>query len=708
MDELLDDFLTETGESLAALDTALVRLEQAPDDAETLARIFRLVHTIKGTCGFMGLPRLERVAHAAETVLGRVRDGELAVGADLVSVVLAALDRIRAIVAGIAATRAEPEGDDTALIAALEQAAEGGTPRPALPAADAPAAPPQAEAAVVVGTQTIRVAVDVLESLMTLVGELVLTRNQLLQIARAQGGTEALTPLAGPLQRLSQITADLQDGVMKTRMQPVGHAWSALPRLVRDLARDLGKRVELDLHGAETELDRQVLELIKDPLTHMVRNCADHGLEPPEERRRAGKPEVGRIALRAFHEGGHIVLTIGDDGRGLPTERIRAKALALGLGSEAALAEMDARAVQRFIFHPGFSTASQVTAVSGRGVGMDVVKTNIERIGGTVELDSVEGRHTRFTIKIPLTLAIVPALIVQAGGMRFALPQIGVVELVRARNAGEAEGEATQAGAVMTRVGGVPLLRLRERLLPLADLAGLLRLTPDRDDAADTSDASTVVVVRVGADLLGIVVERAFDTEEIVVKPVAPILRDLTMFSGNTILGDGAVIMILDPNAIARAVGMGRGAASVQGETATAEEAGARAARRTTMLLFRAAEDALMAVPLAHVARLERLDPARIERSGGAPVTQYRGRLLPLVPLADMQAEAGDGTQPMLVIGEGAAAVGLLVREIVDVVEQEVRIERAGLRPGLLGSAVIAGRAADVIETEHFLARSAA
>ena len=407
MDDLLTDFLTETSENLAELDTALVRLERTPDDDQTLSLIFRLVHTIKGTCGFLGLPRLERVAHAAENVLGRVRDKQLVVTPEAITTVLAALDCIKAILGALAATAREPAGDDSVLIAALAETAEGRTPQAAqqppdssptaepiaavygtgagnevtkgpagqpspvdLPAVEAPVAEASA------GPQTIRVGVDVLEDLMTLVSELVLTRNQLLQLARThEAENNDTSGFTVPLQRLSHITSDLQEGVMKTRMQPIGNAWQKLPRLVRDLARDVDKRIELVMRGADTELERQVLELIKDPLTHMVRNSGDHGLERPEVRRAAGKPETGRITLNAYHEGGHIIIEVADDGTGLHVDRIRAKILSKGLATEAELAAMSGADIQRFIFHAGFSTAGQVTAVSGRGVGMDVVKT---------------------------------------------------------------------------------------------------------------------------------------------------------------------------------------------------------------------------------------------------------------------------------------------------------------------------------------------
>ena len=743
MDDLLADFLTETNESLAELDLALVRLERTPDDAPTLSLIFRLVHTIKGTCGFLGLPRLERVAHAAENVLVRVRDGALAVTPDNVSTVLAGIDRIKAIVAGLAASGAEPEGDDAGLLAALQEVAEGRAatppqtacdgaaspgaapaqaaraeaaaepaPAPAQPAPPPAAPPPAAELApepaeaapveAAVGGQTIRVGVDVLENLMTLVSELVLTRNQLLQLARTQEDSA----FGVPLQRLSHITSDLQEGVMKTRMQPIGNAWNKLPRLVRDLGRELGKRIELVLHGAETELDRQVLELIKDPLTHMVRNSADHGLETPAERRAAGKPESGRIALNAFHEGGHIIIEVADDGRGLPLDRIRAKAVARGLATEAELAGMTEAQIQRFIFRAGFSTAAVVTAVSGRGVGMDVVKTNIERIGGSVDVKSVAGQGTTFVVKIPLTLAIVSALIVQAGRERFAIPQISVVELVRAGGDGGAAA-ADRSESRIERINTTPVLRLRDRLLPLVSLAALLRLEPD-EGAAESGQC--IVVTQVGASMLGIIVDRVFDTEEIVVKPVAPILRHITMFSGNTILGDGSVIMILDPNGIARAQGIAGGEQRLA--AATAPAASAQSEQPTPMLLFRAGGASPKAVPLGLVARLEDIDRERIEISAGQPVVQYRGRLMPLVALSgtlDMARER----HPVLVfndIDRGLGrdrCMGLVVDEILDVVEDRLKVELSGDRPGLLGTAVVAGRATDVIDTAYWLTQAA-
>ena len=788
MDDLIADFLAECGEGLAGLDAALLRLERHPNDPQTIGEIFRLIHTIKGTCGFLGLSRLEKVAHAGENVLGRYRDGSLSVTSGGVSLILRVVDRVREIMSGLEATGSEPAGNDSAIIAELDAVFAGEAPaedtapaeppapvvaeaavapvkvprgaakskarkapdpvaEPTVEATAEPVAPPVAEAVappvaepapvmaaapvpkakaksaarrmkaapaavqpdmpkpapqaapqlepVVVAAvapsapageavavaQTLRVNVDVLESLMTLVSELVLTRNQLLQLSRAREDSA----LTGPLQRLSHITSELQEGVMKTRMQPIGNAWKGLPRLVRDLARELGKRIELDMRGADTELDRQVLEMIRDPLTHMVRNSGDHGLEGPADRREAGKPEAGRITLDAYHEGGHIIIEVGDDGRGLAIDKIRAKVLSQGLATEQELAGMGERDIQRFIFRAGFSTAAAVTSVSGRGVGMDVVKTNIEKIGGTIDLRSREGKGTTFLIKIPLTLAIVSALIVEAGGERFAIPQIGVVELVR-------------AGDGVTHIKDAPVLRLRDRLLPLVSLSRLLRL----DERPDAERGGFVVVTQVGQNLFGIIVDRVFDTEEIVVKPVAPILRHVTMFSGNTILGDGSVIMILDPNGIARATGVG--AEGVQEERRGASVTNASSSERMSLLLFRAGEGGPRAVPLGLVARLEDLPAERIEMSHGQPVVQYRGALMPLVPIGDgWLPPAPGGRQAVLVFNDGGRAMGLAVDEILDVVEEPLKIESGQERPGYLGTAVIAGRATEVIDCAWWL-----
>lgn len=764
MDDLLQEFLTETGENMDLLDVELVKLEQNPNDPELLGNIFRMVHTIKGTCGFLGLPRLESVAHAGENVLGKVRDGVLTVTPDAVSLVLGSLDRIKELLTALEETGSEPEGSDTDLIDQLNAFAEGGDAAPAAepepaPApeaeaasgdamdddalqaafdaaeykgpgalvsaddsaaaddkptekeaeastekADAPSAPVPAKAdnsaapasggapkGPSVANQSIRVSVDVLETLMTMVSELVLTRNQLLQLLRHQQDSE----FTAPLQRLSHVTTELQEGVMKTRMQPIGNAWAKLPRIVRDLSLELDKKMDLQMIGAETELDRQVLELIKDPLTHMVRNSADHGLESNADRVAAGKVETGTITLNAFHEGGHIVIEISDDGAGLNSERIKEKVLKNGLATENELESLNDQQIHHFIFRPGFSTAAEVTAVSGRGVGMDVVRTNIEMIGGTVELNSEEGKGTTFTIKIPLTLAIVSALIIECAGERFAVPQISVLELVLA-----GKGSVHK----IERIQGTPVLRLRNRLLPLVSLRGLLKIE-GVDDTTETDFAEEetfVIVTQVGQSVFGIIVDRVYDTEEIVVKPTSPVLRNLSVFSGNTILGDGSVIMILDPNGIAGEVG--EVVAADHMEAAEAHQQITSDQDRETLLLFKGGDDVPKAVPLALVARLEEIEGENIEYSNGKPITQYRGKLMPLIPVADnIEVKAESGRQPVLVFTDGDRSMGLVVNEIIDIIEDRLSIELGSEKKGVFGSAIISGSATDIIDTGYFL-----
>ncbi len=699
MDELLRDFLTETGESLDLVDAQLVRFEQEPNNGGILGNIFRLVHTIKGTCGFLGLSRLETLTHAAETLMGKFRDG-MPVTAEAVTLILLTIDRIKSILSELETKEQEPVGNDSDLIEHLadmarrETVAPPPSPEPPpqqpvaessdeRPAAAAEAERPAAEASEKLAGHSIRVSVETLDRLMTTVSELVLTRNQLLEIVRRYEESD----LKVPLQRLSNVTAELQEGVMKTRMQPIGNAWQKLPRIVRDLCAELGKEIELEMHGAETELDRQVLELVRDPLTHLVRNCADHGIESPAARVAAGKPRSGTIRLTACHQGGHIIIEIADDGRGLDAARIKAKAIETGLASEAELAGKSEGEICNFIFAPGFSTAAQVTSISGRGVGMDVVRSNIEQIGGTVELKSVAGAGTRFTIKIPLTLAIVSALIVEAAGERFAIPQLSVLELVRAGGASEHRIE---------RIKDTPVLRLRNQLLPLLYLKEVFRLG-DSD-----CDSGFVVVIQVGNQVFGAVVDGVLHTEEIVIKPMSSKLRHIAVFSGTTILGDGSVIMIVDPNGVVQA--LGRAAQAAQADTPELNQGEAAAADDiVSLLVFRAGTHGLKAVPLSLVTRLEEIDCRRIEISDGRHLVQYRDQLMPLVRI---DAEAGlkkEGAQPILVFSDRGRSMGLVVDEIVDIVEDKLDIEVVSNRPGVLGYAVVKGNTTEIVDVAHFL-----
>ncbi|AWI88586.1 hybrid sensor histidine kinase/response regulator [Methylobacterium sp. DM1] len=761
MDDLLREFLVESAEHLDTVDAELVRFEQDPNNQQILRNIFRLVHTIKGTCGFLGLPRLEALAHAAETLMGRFRDGYPVSGAS-VTLILATLDRLKAILADLEATGSEPAGADADLIGALEAmasdeapAAAAPPPPPALPELppiverelkpgevsledlerafmeapgpdDFPAAPafeapepvleapepmfesahePEAPAAVpdrpaapaaeggegpIAKVQTIRVNVDTIEHLMTMVSELVLTRNQLLEIARRHEDSGYKVPL----QRLSHVTAELQEGVMKTRMQPIGNAWQKLPRVVRDLSAELGKGIDLVMSGAETELDRQVLDVIKDPLTHMVRNSADHGIEATKDRLKAGKPARGSIRLSAYHEGGTITIEIADDGKGLDLAAIRKKAIERNFAPAADIERMTDAQVAKFIFHAGFSTAKAITSVSGRGVGMDVVKTNIETIGGVVDIATELGKGTTFTIKIPLTLAIVSALIVKAGEQRYAVPQIAVLELVRV----DPKGENKSANSI-ERIHGAPVLRLRERLLPIVTLDGLMRGQATVEEG-EIVESGFVVVAQVGRQRFGVLVDEVFHTEEIVVKPMSSKLRHIPLFAGNTILGDGAVVLIVDPNGVAKLVGQSaQSGAATETEAEEVEAGDAKA----TLLVFKGGAGGFKAVPLSLVTRLEEVDASKIEHLGGRPLIQYRGRLMPLVP-ADPGIEIrSEGNQALVVFSDGDRAMGLVVDEIVDIVEERLDIEISADRSDLIGSAVLRGRATDIINIAHFL-----
>ena len=777
MDELLGEFITETYEFLEIVDTQLVVFEADPTDGATLNNIFRLVHTIKGTCGFLGLQRLQFVAHAGETLLGKFRDGTLVATPDQVQLVLESIDRIKEILADIEATGSETVGDDSALIGALERASEGisdatntiasepmhssliesvsviDAVEPAKIAAaargpdvrwdadlgrelrpgevslaeleaafmsavadDEPAAAVElalstsserranpleraikdddddgaSKSGAVAQTQSIRVSVDVLETLMTMVSELVLTRNQLMQMVRNTNDSE----FKGPLQRLSVVTAELQDSVMKTRMQPIGSAWKKLPRIVRDAGRDLGKKIDLVLEGEATELDRQVLELIKDPLTHMIRNSCDHGLEAPQIRAKAGKPETGTIKLNAYHEGGHIVIEVSDDGGGLSTARIRDKAINNGIVSLENAWTLSDQQIHRFIFAPGFSTAEAVTSLSGRGVGMDVVRTNIELIGGTIDLQSTEGCGTKFFIKIPLTLAIVSALVVGAQGQRFAIPQLSIVELVGSGPTSEHKIETIKSARV---------LRLRDRLLPLVELSEVLGVASS--STAETDDCASYVVVMQQADeLFGVIVNEVFDTEEIVVKPLSRAISDVHSFSGATILGDGSVIMIIDPAAIFKCVGANDGVADQTSEGTMANiEARTDV---TSMIVFQAGGDHPKALPLSLVTRLENLDAASFEVGDGKILVQYRGALMTVVAADTNMTIAQSGFQPILVFTHNGQAVGLAVDNIIDIVEEKLAMEMSTDRPGMVGIAILKGKATEILDVGHYLTQA--
>ena len=771
-DDILQEFLAESWENLSNLDNEIVTLEKDPSNSDLLNSIFRTIHTIKGTCGFLGLTGLGSVAHSAENVLGKMRDNVLPVTPGSISLILEAIDVIKSLLEGLEATGDEPQGDFSVLTAQLDALAEGKAPSPEAPqdveegdsvsASDPPAtssesptttdnpptvadnapvasstpsattdnppatssvpneSPPEVSSKVQtpkaqtpktvpekktkspstddsnssgspktsVADLSIRVNVEVLDSLMNLVGELVLARNQLLQLARNDDESK----YAAPITHLNRVTTDLQEGVMKTRMQPIGNAWSKLPRLVRDLSQTTGRHIELEMSGEETELDRTVLDAIKDPLTHMVRNSADHGIELPEERIAAGKSETGTIKLNAFHEGGHVIISIEDDGAGIDADKVLNKAIEKGIVSEQEAAKMKQGEILSLIFRAGLSTSEQVSSVSGRGVGMDVVRTSIERIGGTVDLSSVRGSGTSVRIKIPLTLAIVSALVVKSGGQSFAIPQLGVVELVRL---------AAEDRNKIEKIHKNEVFRLRDRLLPLVHLDEVLELNA-RKDKEDSHRDINIVVVQVGDEQFGLIVDEVFDTEEIVVKPVGILLKDVAIYQGTTILGDGRVIMILDVTGIADLFGgLKDGIAESEKRTESDSEL---EGDMTSLLLFNAGGDRTMSVPLSLVARLEEFPKERIEGTGGKLVVQYRGDLLPLQPIHGMnRTENALDPQPVIVFSEGNRSMGIMVDEIQDILKERLIIRMNSQESGVMGTAIINGKATDIIDTQHYV-----
>jgi two-component system chemotaxis sensor kinase CheA len=740
---LVREFLVESYENLDHLDRALVHLERDPHDPDKLASIFRTIHTIKGTCGFLGFTKLEAVSHVGENLLSRLRDGELVLDAAITTGLLAMVDAIRHILTSIETHGAEDDIDYEPLIDELTRLNAGtAVPVPAptasgsliLPAPpvidtarqpldtgaqpvdigrqqpDARVSPPAAPAAVAVDDErrpgisetSLRVDVALLDKLMNLVGELVLARNQILQYTAIQHDSS----FVGATQRLNLVTSELQEGVMKTRMQPIGNVWSKFPRVVRDLATACRKQVRIEMIGKETDLDKTIIEAIKDPLTHIVRNAVDHGIEPPMERIERGKPGEGVIRLRAFHEGGQINIEISDDGAGIDPDRVRRKAIARGLVSAEHAARMANHDVIKLIFLPGFSTAETITNVSGRGVGMDVVKTNIERIGGTVDIDSKIGHGSTLRIKIPLTLAIIPALMVSSGGERFAIPQVNLLELVRLEN------DETRSG--IERIHGATFHRLRGNLLPLVYLDRQLELEERRDTDRDSdrdSDRDTevvnIVVLKADDRQFGLVVGAVNDTEEIVVKPLSKHFKSANVFAGATIMGDGRVALILDVlglaqragvvSRLARAAVTGEGGAQTHGANQDA----------TTLLLFRAGQHDRMAIPLELVARLEEFPASQIERSGALDVVQYRGEILPLVSVAAFFGETeppADLPRQVIVFSAGGRSAGLVVAQILDIVSESFHIGRVATRPGLIGSAVVQQRVTELIDVQAIIA----
>jgi two-component system, chemotaxis family, sensor kinase CheA len=794
---VVKDFLVESYENLDRLDRELVGLEKNPRDNDALAGVFRTIHTIKGTCGFLGFSKLEKVTHVGENLLTRLRDGQLIPNPEITTALLGMVDAVRQMLKEIDSTGQDGEEDYPELrenLTRLQSPAVAGlavqsspslaekpaveapvavaprelipTPAATPPASEIePSAPPRGkgegsarkpsrgkiggllvergvvqaadiaraleeqergdrrrlgEILVALGLakmedvlvaqqildakpretapETIRVGINVLDKLMMLVGELVLARNQLLQFANSSESAS----LQAVSQRMNLIATELQEEVMKTRMQPIGNIWGQFPRTVRDVALGCHKEVAIEMEGKETELDKTIIEAIKDPLTHLVRNSVDHGIEPPDDREEAGKNRTGRLILRAFHEGGQVNIEISDDGAGLNVERIRQKAVERGMITAELAGRMGEREVFNLIFLPGFSTAAKVTNVSGRGVGMDVVKTNVEKIGGSVDLQSILGRGTTVRVRIPLTLAIIPALVVTCAGDRYVIPQVSLLELVRL--------EAEHARTAIEMVHGAPVYRLRGRLLPLVYLSRELQLE-ERDRH---SEATNIVVLHADGRQFGLVVEEINDTEEIVVKPLHKQLKTLKIFAGSSIMGDGKVALILDVLGLAQrasVVGESRERTVTEKVAQTAGNAGTQ-----TFLLFAGLGDSRMAIPLSTLARLEEFPVSQVEMSGTQWVTQYRGKILPLVRLAVVMEErrhrlralqsppaADSGPIQVLVLNHEGRAFGLVVERILDIVEARADVASKATRKSVLYTVVIGERVTEVLDIPAIL-----
>jgi two-component system, chemotaxis family, sensor kinase CheA len=817
IDEIVAEFLVESHENLDQLDTDLLALEQDPNSRELLAGVFRTIHTIKGTSGFLAFHRLEQLTHVGENLLSRLRDGKIALTEERTSALLNMVDTVRELLRTIEETGQEGNVEVAELTALLGTLKEDGGVQPGAepvshvaealaeaaeeirgdgPSADSDDAPageaaaPAAEetasgeegrpveepkksgkrksvppvvpapgkepigqilvgqgsvqsdevelaaiqqglgderplgqilvenkaatpAAVSTALETqegqtqearrsvvessVRVDVDLLDTLMRMVGELVLARNQLVsELDEAKD-----TALARSAQRLSLVTSELQEQVMKTRMQPIDTVWSKLPRVVRDLARQCGRTLRLEMEGRDTELDRSILEAIKDPLTHLVRNAVDHGVETPERRVATGKDPEGVITLRAYHEAGQVHLEIKDDGAGIDPEIIGRKAVERGLVTQTQLNNMSKREITQMIFAPGFSTAAAVTNVSGRGVGMDVVKTRIESIGGSVDVISTPGAGSTFRLTIPLTLAIIPALTIGCAGRRYAVPQVSVLELVRLA------GEHARGGIEL--ISGAPVYRLRGTLMPLVRLdeqlglvpAGSHETTPNGQPKGPDGDGrgGFIVVLQAEQHRFGLVVDDVLDTQEIVVKPLGRHLKNIPLYAGATILGDGSVVLILDATTIARRADVLSNAhtAATSGQTDDMEQI-------DPMLVVELAGGRQAAVPLSVVTRLEEIPSSSIEQVGGREVVQYRGRIMPLVRIASLLGAYGDGSQSdtvqLVVYTREGRSVGFVVDRILD-----IATERPGTRSdiddtSLIGSVVVGDRVVELLDVE--------
>jgi len=732
-DQILDEFLLEAGEIFDQLDIDFVQLEQTPEDKKLIGNIFRAMHTLKGSSGFFAFHRLEKVAHAGESLLSKLRDGIFTLNEEMTDVLLETSDRLRAIVDGVQKQRREPEGDDSVLIQNLKFLTDGGvgltktasaSPAPLDPVT-MPFAPivevviesaPQAitdleqevlevvkevaiDAAVNEAesskelTAPVKVSVELLDKLMNLVSEMVLARNRLLSFARTSGDLA----FNNTVRRIDTVTLELQERMMKTRMQPISQVWSKFPRLVRDIAQDCGKKVELIQIGAETELDRTLLEGIRDPLVHIIRNSVDHGIELPAQRLAIGKPEQGTVKLRAFHENGMVVIEIADDGAGINIPLVRQKAIQFGLVTAERAAKLTEREIIDFIYLPGFSTKAEITNLSGRGVGMDVVRTNIQEIGGTVDI-ATSAQGTRLRLSIPLTLAIMPAVFVRSKQYSYAIPQVNVIEMLRY--------EPREGVPGVEDFYGVPVFRLRDKLIPLVFLNYELKV----DDVLPPVDHTlNIVIVQAAGIRFGLVVDEVLYMQEVVVKSVGPLLKGTPVYSGSTILGDGRVALIFDINAIAVRSGIIAKLADNQFEQDISAALGANSESQQ-MLMFDLLGLERMVIPLETVDRLEMISASRIDRRGNEAVVLYGNKIMRLISLAHYVEGAtqkslyGDETVPVIVHYHHGQPIGFIVKKVHNIVNVPTQVVMVSPpQRGIMGSVIVNDSVMSILNVQDIL-----
>jgi two-component system, chemotaxis family, sensor kinase CheA len=674
MDDLIADFVAECREMLEALGGEIVAWEAEPDDRARLDSIFRFVHTVKGNCGFFEFPRLEALSHAAEDALADVRAGRRQPDGQLVSAVLAVIDRIAEMIGAIDAGEEMPAGDDSGLIDSLAPGAEG-------TAALATVAVAEGQGRAATAPRTIRLSVELLDRVMSTVSDMVLARNELARRLR-----EAPTEVAvdGAFERLSAIIADMRDAITRTRMQRIENLFVGLPRMVRDLSAELGKQVLVDIEGGDVELDREMIEMIRDPLTHIIRNAVDHGIEKPAERLRAGKREIGILCVSARQSGNQILIDIHDDGRGIDGKKLVAKALDVGLLEMDDASKLSPREQLALIFEAGLSTAKEVTSISGRGVGMDVVRSNVERIGGIVEVDSKPGQGTRMTLRVPLTLTIIPALTVSIAGQHFAIPRSAIEEIVRAN------GESV----TLEHLGGAGVATIRGRRVPEVSLAAVLGI----ESAVDEKDRTLVVLRPAGGDVYALSVDRIHDHEELVVKPAAPAVMATGLYAGTTLADDGSPILLFDAAGLAEVGGVKleaqeRAARIAEGPAAVASKA-------TAVLLFRALDGGRRALRLAVVDRIEEVQISAVKEAAGQLRVQLGDAILPLAGASC--AKPADGKIRLFRLNDGAHEIGYAFAEVIDFATIDNQIIHSEQPGEISGVSLINGEPAELVDA-HWL-----